>query len=172
MWKYMVVFALCFSVATADEPASAKTSAILFTPPPGWRYADSKSLPPAVKVMVVGKAKKDYPPSINLGMEDFEGTLKDYLKIVKTINEGQSGEWKDLGSIQTEAGKGSLSQLDIRTEWGNVRMMHVILVKDHKAYVLTAAALRDEFSAYYSQFFKTMKSLRFDSVRTDQLATF
>lgn len=152
-----------------ESPSETTQAAILFTPPEGWRFADAKELPKYVKVMVVGKGLHECPPSINLGMEPFKGTLKDYLKIVKRINEAKPCEWKDLGTIQTQAGKGSLSQLDMRTEWGSMRMMHVILVANGYAYILTTAALRDEFPLYYEDFFKTMRSLRFDHVSPDQL---
>lgn len=140
------------------ENQSAQSNA-RFIPPDGWRFADAKSLPPHVHVMVVGKGKGSFPPSINLGTEAFSGTLKEYLKVVKAINDNHGAEWRDLGSIPTESGEASLSQVDSKTEWGDIRMMHVILLKSGIVYILTVAALKDEFSSYYSDFFKSMKSL-------------
>jgi len=134
----------------------------LFTPPTGWRLADSKALPPSVKVMVVGKGEHEFPPSMNLGTESFSGTLQDYLKVIKDINDKQGATWKDLGMIKTEAGEASLSQLDTKTEWGNVRMMHVILVKNGMVFILTSAALQEEFPKFYKDFFTAMKTLRFN----------
>ena len=139
-----------------------KTKTVEFTPPEGWLSADPKALPKHVFVMVLGKGKKEFPPSINLGMSPFKGTLKDYLKNVKAINDAHGIEWKDLGSIRTEAGVASLSQIDMATKWGEVREMHVILVKDDMVYILTAAALKEEFPAFYKEFFKSMRSLRFN----------
>ncbi len=137
----------------------------MFTPPEGWGSLDPKKLPGSVKVMVVGKGSDtNYPPSINLGMEEYNGTLKDYLKIVKAINESQNAEWKNLGTIHTEAGRASLSQVDVSTSWGTIRLMHVILVKKGQAYIMTSAALRDEFPRFYSEFFNSMRSLRFGKV--------
>ena len=150
--------------AKKENPAQA----IMFTPPKNWNYVSGDQLPDKVKVMVVGKGKKGYPPSINLGVEEYKGTTKDYLKIVKRINDEQGGDWKDLGQVRTAAGCASLSQLDTRTEWGWVRMMHIILCKDGAAYILTAASLRDEYSDHYSNFFKTMRSLRFGPLPEDQ----
>jgi len=119
--------------------------------------------------MVVGKSNTEYPPSMNLGMEPFSGSLDEYLKIVKAINDSQNAEWKSLGTIHTKAGPGNLSQVDMTTSWGSVRLMHVILVKDGQAYILTAAARRDEFPRFYRQFFKSMRSLHFRDVsETDQ----
>lgn len=134
----------------------------VFTPPSGWRLADTKALPSSVKIMVVGKGEKEFPPSMNLGTEKYEGSLKDYLKVVKSINDAQGATWKDLGMIRTEAGEASLSQLDTKTEWGNVRMMHVMMVKNGTVYILTSAALQDEFPKFYKDFFDAMKSFRFN----------
>jgi hypothetical protein len=139
----------------AKEPG-----AVIFTPPEGWMIADAKALPPSVKIMVVGQGEHEFPPSINLGVEDFNGTLKEYLKTIKAINDSQGAEWKDLGTIRTEAGNASLSQVDSKTEWGDVRMMHVVLVKNKKAFILTAAALKEEFPRFYKDFFRSMRSLR------------
>ncbi len=144
-------------INAAEEPG-----AVLFTPPEGWGAVDPKVLPSRVKVMVIGKGMTDYPPSINLGMEPYNGTVKDYLKIIKAINESQHAEWKDLGTITTLAGKASLSQVDMQYEWGNVRLMHVILKKSGMLYVLTVAALKDEFPKFYREFFTSMRSFRFN----------
>ena len=141
---------------------SREPGAVLFTPPTGWHIADPKQLPPSVKVMVVGKGSSTYPPSINLAIEEYPGTLKQYLQIVKEINDRSGGEWKDLGTIQTEAGEASLSQVDAKTKWGTERLMHAILIKNGTVYILTSAALKDEFPQYYKEFFLTMRSLRFN----------
>ncbi len=142
---------------TANEPG-----ALLFTPPPGWNVADPKKLPRSVKVMIVGKGSSEYPPSLNLATENFDGTLKQYLAIIKEINDRSGAEWKDLGTIRTEAGDASLSQVDAKTKWGMERLMHVILLKEGTIYILTAAALKDEFPRYYKEFFASMRTLRFN----------
>lgn len=148
----------------AEEPG-----AILFTPPRNWRVADPKMLPPRVKVMVIGKGQNDFPPSINLGMESYKGTVKDYLKTVKALNDSQGATWKDLGTIRTQAGDASLSQVDMKSEWGDVRLMHVILKKEDTLYVLTAASLKEEFPEFYKEFFTTMRSLRFNKSAYDMI---
>ncbi len=159
------------------KPASSKPlgenskapAIVQFTPPQGWVAADSASLPPTVKAMVIGKGKGNFPPSINLGMEPYNGTVKQYLKIIKAINDSQGSQWKDLGTIRTSAGEASLSQVDTQTEWGDVRMMHVIIKKDGNIYILTAAAKKDEFASYYKTFFDSMRSLRFIENPQDSL---
>lgn len=133
---------------------------VLFTPPPGWRLAEASSLPAHVRAMVVGSGPSSFPPSMNLSWEPFKGSLKQYLKTVKNLNSAQGYEWKDLGSIKTEAGNASLSQVDTKSQWGNVRLMHVILINNGHVYILTASALKDEFSIFYKDFFASMRSLR------------
>ncbi|NGX42551.1 MAG: hypothetical protein K940chlam7_00831 [Chlamydiae bacterium] len=147
---------------TEDEykQLSQEPGAIVFSPPQRWHLADPEALPPSVKLMVVGKGNYEFPPSINLSTEEFEGTVKDYLKIVKEINSSQGSDWKDLGVIRTKAGEASLSQADVVTEWGGVRMMHVIISRNGMIYILTAAALKEEFPKFYKTFFESLRSLR------------
>lgn len=147
---------------TVQTDAKAeKPKAIAFTPPEGWRQADTSLLPQNVKLMVVGKGIHDFPPSISLATEEYKGTMKQYLKRVKEINASKGSEWKDLGTIKSDAGVLNLSQTDSLTEWGKIRMLHVMLKKDGEMYILTAASLRDEFSKFYKDFFDAFKSLRF-----------
>lgn len=142
-------------VEIAGEPGS-----VTFQPPANWRLADPAALPPNVKVMVVGRGKGSYPPSLNLMTEHFVGTLKEYLRIVQKKNEKWGDDWKDLGVIRTNAGDASLSQVDTKTKWGTERLMHVIFIKNEQVYVLTAAALKEEFGQYYKDFFNAFRSLK------------
>lgn len=139
---------------------SLNATTAIFDPPPGWQFADTKDLPKSVKLMVVGKAKNEMPPSINLGYEEFQGSLKDYLEIIKKYNASQGDAWRDLGTIQTKAGPASLSQLDMNSQWGPLRMMHVIYKQDSMIYILTASSKKEEFSSYYPLFFKSLTSFR------------
>lgn len=144
------------------DSKNEEVEVISFTPPQGWRFADTIALPANVKTMVIGKGASEFPPSINLGTEQFSGTLKQYLKKIKEINASQGIEWKDLGMIRTEAGEASLSQIDTKTQWGEVRMMHVILSREGMVYILTAASLKDEFPNFYKDIFNSLRSLRFE----------
>lgn len=135
-------------------------SDLIFTPPEGWLAADPKNLPANVKIIIAGKGSKEFPPSMNLAVEKYAGDLKSYLKIVKGINEQHKTPWKDLGTIKTGIGEASLSQVNMLTEWGEVRMMHVIAKYGDSIYILTASALKSEFSKFYPIFFAAMSSLR------------
>lgn len=142
------------------KQASEQPGAITFQPPEGWLQADPKSLPSHVKAMVVGKGVNEYPPSINLAYDEFAGTLKEYLKLVEGVNKRLGAQAQDLGSIQTLAGEARLLQVDSKSVWGTERQMQVIIVKNGKAFILTASALKSEFSEFYPQFFASLKSLK------------
>jgi hypothetical protein len=151
---------LCLAATPPFDLVNKETGSITFTPPAGWRLAEKEKLPKSVQVMVVGQGAHEMPPSIYLTTEHFQGSLKDYLEIVKKINRSKGNEWKDLGTLKTGAGTGSLSQADMATEWGEVRMMHLILVHDQTVYNLTAAALKSEFPKFYKEFFNALKSFQ------------
>lgn len=141
---------------------ASKPGAAVFNPPEGWHAAVKEALPPIVQIMVIGKGDSTFPPSLNLGVDPFKGTLKEYLANMKAINDAQNIEWKELGTITTQAGQASLSQVDMKSEWGELRMMHAVILKEGNAYVLTAAALKEEFPKFYKDFFTSMRSLRFN----------
>lgn len=153
----------CGTILSGAEPEKKESelTSVMFTPPPGWRLAEKSTLPKHVLAMVVGKGAKEYPPSMNLGYDPYKGSIKDYMKLIKEINASQGCELKDLGTIQTAAGVATLSQFDEKTSWGEVRQMHAILLKDGIAYILTASALKEEFSKFYQEFFKSMQTLNF-----------
>ena len=172
-----IASALLFFCLTAETPIPSSSPAplsenplppltqqeegiVLFTPPANWHLADPKQLPKHVRVMVIGKGMTHFPPSMNLSWEPYKGSLKDYLKIVKNLNAAKGAQWKDLGTIRTQAGPASLSQVENKTQWGVVKLMHTILVKNGNVYILTASAPKNEFSIYYQDFFNAMRSLR------------
>lgn len=159
--RYFILLIPLLSLSAEEE---APIRQAVFTPPEGWRAADSASLPKSVKYMVVGKGSHDVPPSINLGYEVFAGSLKDYLKIVQRFNASQGDSWKDLGTIETAGGSASLSQVDVKTEWGPIRQMHLIYKDEGIIYILTAAAARDEFSKFYNLFFQSLRSFHIQTV--------
>lgn len=159
MKHFLFITLLFFNCCFADSTTNETSSLISFTPPEGWRMVDESKLSPSVLAMVVGSGSKEFPPSLNLGVHHNSGSLKEFLRFVKQVNQADGIIWTDLGIIRTQAGDASLSQLDTRTEWGMVREMQVIFVQDDNAYILTAAALREEFPKFYKQFFASLRSL-------------
>lgn len=154
---YFILFLLFIPFLTLN---GAQTKQATFIPPEGWLAADQKTLPKAVKFMVVGKGSHEPPPSINLGFEAYDKTLEDYLKIVKNINKAHGDTWKDLGPVTISEKQGNLSQVDVKTKWGIIRQMHLIYLEDGIVYILTAAALKDEFPKFYHAFFQSLLSFK------------
>lgn len=162
MRKYLFLLACIFAhnIVWADVPSNACEELMMFTPPSGWRFAEVTSKLKNVRTMVVGTGKRELSPSMNLMVDTYAGTPKEFLKFAKALTEAKGEQLKDLGSIQTEAGKASLLQVDSKTEWGDLRMLQVVLLKQGMVYVLTAAALKEEFAQFYPEFFKALRSLR------------
>lgn len=158
------------SIAQEASASAEDVQIVTFTPPANWQMADPSRLGPHVRAMVVGSGPSAFPPSMNLSCEAYQGTLRQYLKIIKNMNSAQGYEWKDLGIIRTEAGNGNLSQVDTKTQWGDVRLMHVVLIKNGTVYILTASALKNEFQLFYKDFFAAMRSLRIANDVYDMIA--
>ena len=153
----------CFGEVLNENNINQIQELITFNRPKGWKTADTKELSPLIKTMLIGTGKEEFPPTITIAIEPFEGTLKDYLKIVKNINDDQKTEWKNLGKMTTKAGVANLSQYDEKSNWGLVRTMTAILVKNGNAYILSATALKSEFSGFYKDFFEAMKSFSIEN---------
>lgn len=145
-------------------PLLANEGIVQFTPPQGWHFADVQSKMNNLRTMVVGPGQSNkLRPCITLGVEhQFKGTIKDYVKLAQALSTSHGAEFKDLGTIRTQAGEARLLQEDSDTTWGNLRTMHVILLKNETVYILTAGASKEEFPKYYSEFFRSMKSLRIE----------
>jgi len=150
---------LAEDVSKAGSLNETLEQTVTFNFPKGWKQAELEKLSPVIKAMYVGTGKENFPPSLTLAVEPFSGTLKDYLKIVKNLNSKEKTEWKDLGKIKTLAGNASLSQFDEKSNWGVTRSMTTILVNNGNAYILSATALKSEFSNFYKEIFDAMLSL-------------
>lgn len=121
-----------------------------FIPPNSWEVADPRSLSPKVKIAFLKNTGKGFCPSINLAIEETDASLTEYLKAVRSIHEqDRSNHWRMLGKVRTGAGLAQLTEIDSMTEWGAVRLLQLIFVKEGSAYVLTAAALKEDFPNYY-----------------------
>lgn len=157
------------AVSSRIEQLTTEPCASWFSPPEGWLVADPSKLPKTVRLMVIGKGRKEFPPSINLATEKYTGTLSEYLKIVKEINSSQGAEWKSLGTVDTESGTAHLSQLDVTNEWGKVRMIHILLLKDDVMHIMTGASLKEEFPKYRTTFLQAMRSIHVNQAPFDMV---
>lgn len=130
-----------------------------FTPPEKW-IPNVSEKSETVQIEFYTKGEKELHPSINLAVENINISAKEYLQAVKTIHTSHKGtEWRDLGKMETLAGSAFLTELDIPSQYGPTRQLQLILIKNSKAYIVTACALKDEFSKFYKEFQNSFKSL-------------
>jgi hypothetical protein len=125
-----------------------------FTPPKEWEIASPENKQSHVRIGFLGKGKKDFRPTLNLAVEKVgEISLVDYLKAVKEIHtRNPQNRWRQLGKIRTYSGEATLTEIDTKTESGELRMMQMVFLHENNAYIVTAAALKEEFANYYREF--------------------
>lgn len=133
---------------------------ISLIPPKGWECIhDPEQLPQKIMRIYVGSGKGSFTPSINIAHEETTLGIDEYLRLAKSYHESQSNaKCTSMGKIETKAGLAHLMQIDSDTQWGRVRFIQAILIKNSLAYVITATCLREEFSLFSSQFLKSMQS--------------
>ncbi len=130
-----------------------------FVPPKNWELADPRSLAPKVTVGFLTKPRHHFCPSMNLAIEKVQVSLQEYLQIVKTLHESSPhNRWRDLGKIQTKAGTAELTEIDTKNKIGPVRILQMILIQDQVAYILTAAALKEDLPLFYEDFLQAFRS--------------
>lgn len=151
---FFVVF--CSSLRAGD--------CCFFIPPKDWAIANPEALAPRVQICFLGKSSKGLAPSINLATEPVEVSLETYVEEVRKIHVSDpNARWRDLGKYKARLGEGRLTELETTTEYGTARMVQLIVVKDGVAYILTASALKEEFSSYYRTFDQVLSSLQASS---------
>jgi hypothetical protein len=146
--KRAILFAGILVTASieAEDPA-------FFAPPTDWLLTPPEYLASRVKFSFVRKKKSGFCPSINLATEEIKITPTEYLLAVRKIHEEDpKNRWREIGKILTRSGEAVLTEVDTKTEWGSVRLMQMIFFKDETAYIVTAAALKEEFANYYNDF--------------------
>lgn len=173
--KSLLIATFCFlavAPCSAKQQVQSVTQSLespesiqcFFVPPEGWEIADPKTFSPQVKIAFLKRGNKGFCPSINLAIEETQVSLNDYLKAVKAIHEqNRNNHWRALGKVRTPAGLAQLTEIDCATELGAIRILQLILMKEGRAYVLTAAARKEEFSDYYKEIQSAFRSLTLTS---------
>lgn len=131
-----------------------------FIPPKKWQcIEDKEGLPSKVEVVFVGAGKKGFTPSINIATENTELSLEQYVALAKKYHESQPETLcRNLGPMQTKNDSAELLQINKRTQWGNVRFLQAALIREKKAYVITATCLEEDFASFYPQFLQSFQS--------------
>lgn len=133
----------------------------LFSPPKNWKIALPKNKSEYVQVGFITQGEKGFHPSINLAIEEVDVTLREYIQAIKEIHTAKPDtKWRDLGKFKMEGGIGRLTEISNTGPWGPVKMLQAILVKNQKAYILTAATLKSEFAQFQREILKSLKTLK------------
>ncbi|HEY5235379.1 MAG TPA: hypothetical protein VIJ14_04300 [Rhabdochlamydiaceae bacterium] len=125
-----------------------------------------------MKICFLGKSSSNLLPSVSLATEEVDISLMTYVDIVKSDCERDPNTvWRDLGKYNTPLGEGRLTEREMKTQWGVSRQIQLIVIKDNRAYVLTAGALKEEFSRHYKDFEAVLRSLTITEDLTASLTT-
>ena len=155
LYKCFAILSLLFCIQVHP------TETCFFIPPKGWEIADPKKLSPSVHICFIDKKAKGVPPSVNLATEATSVSLDAYVEAVRKIHAADpNAKWRDLGSFRAPLGTGRLTELELSTEFGKARLVQLIIMKNQRAYILTASALKTEFSKYYKTFDQVLHSLQ------------
>lgn len=133
----------------------------IFQPPGDWEIAHLKKPAPEILVGFLGKGSSSvFRPSINLAVEEIDGTLKEYVKAVKEIHLAEPKiQWRDLGKFTTRAGEGRLTEISKPSAFGEMKIFQAMVVKENKAYILTAALLQEDLSKFRPAILESFHSL-------------
>lgn len=131
-----------------------------FVPPSGWEIAQLKNPSPHVKIGFIGKGTGEFRPSINLAEEEVDVPLKEYVKAVKELQLADpTTKWRDLGKFQMQGGTGRLTEMTSISPWGEIKILQALFVAEDKAYILTAAVLKEDLPKFQSELLKSFRSL-------------
>ncbi|MGB7978033.1 MAG: hypothetical protein WCF19_02605 [Chlamydiales bacterium] len=152
MYNLIALFLLIFAYADAKQ--------CIFLPPAGWEIAQLKNRSPHIEIGFIGKGTGEFRPSINLAVEEIDGSLKDYVKAVKNLQSADPTiQWRDLGKLSMKSGQGRLTEMTNSSPWGDLKILQAFFVEEGKAYILTAAVLKEDFLKFQSQLLQSFRSL-------------
>ncbi len=151
-----VVFLLLPLFLFANEPFFAS-----FDPPKGWLIADPSKYENKVKIGFIESNKTIFSPSITLTLEKVESVdLKTYIKAVqKNFESDRLNRYQELGTLHNHVGKAHLAQVDMKNQWGEIRLLQAITIYQGYAIIQTAATLKKDFLTVHETFLTSFKSL-------------
>lgn len=134
----------------------------IFIPPKDWEWTNPKYLSNCIIAGFVGPSKSTIRPSINLAKEECSISLEEYVKAAKKLhNEDNQMSIRDLKSFSSNNQKVHLLELTKTTQFGKIKMLQAITIKEKNAYILTAAASGSDFLEIYKELIMSIKSIFF-----------
>jgi hypothetical protein len=156
-----MLYLTCLSLLLVPLQAETiKDPICYFRPPTDWELVHPKQYTEHVQIGFVGKTSGQFRPSINLAIEKVDVSLKEYVKAVKKIHTAEPGtKWRDLGKFPMQAGEGRLTEITSTSPFGEIKQLQALFVKDDMAYILTAAAPKEEMLKLTNDLLKSLGSL-------------
>ncbi len=140
------------------------TDCVVF--PDTWKALPAKDFSSHMKVFIEGNGGNYYPPAIKVTMEKTNLSVNDYLLSAKKLVESSGdSSYRPMGKLQTFSGEASLVLMESTTNWGDVRSMQGVLVKNGMAYIITVSAIKEEFEDFYTTFFEAIRSFNINVLK-------
>lgn len=157
MKKLLIILFLSLTSLVAASPPFFPT----FTPPKGWLIADPSKLEEDVQIGFIESTHKLFSPSITLTLEKVGNTdLSTYLEaVINHYKADRTNTCRELGSLTTSIGKSSLLQIDMKNQWGNIRVLQAITIQNGYALIHTAVCMKEDFNRVSETFLNAFKSL-------------
>lgn len=151
--KLAILLSLLFSSLVGTEPFFTA-----FNPPEGWLIADPTQVSDGIKIGFIQSKRRLFTPSISLTSEQIgNASFETYLTAVKRAHTGKA--IADLGTFSSPAGEGHLLQIDFKNQWGEIRLLQAITLKDGYALIQTASCLKEDFLEVHETFLQAFQSL-------------
>ncbi len=137
-------------------------AACYFHPPENWNFYPPETIKGCLEIGFYKKNGVELVSSINLAKEATEESLEEYVKGVKQDHKKERGlTWRDLGSFETKAGKGRLTEITRKTPLGKERLWQFFFVKEKIVYVITCSSPEKEFSKLRETFIEALRSFTY-----------
>jgi len=117
----------------------------------------------------IKKVKAKVEPNASIASEPFEGSLDDYVSVVKMraasqcCDEVRSMEVEDRGPIALKAGEGRLLKINVESACqGEVIFFQSLWPHDGRIYIVTAGASKEAFYVHVGDFLALIRSFSID----------
>ena len=143
----------------------------LSLPEPWEQMKPLETTPASVKLLLRGQGQYEVPPTVNIAVEQLPqdtGPQK-YLECVQAIySTNPLARYTHLGALPGGREPLELVQVQLSTAWGEMELLQGILIRDGKAFIITASARQEEFCEQLPIFIRALQS--FDSPSAHELA--
>lgn len=151
MKSFFLIFLCSFSLFAKESFFAT------FDPPKGWLVSDPSKYEKGIKVGFIASNRQIFTPSMTYAVEKVgEINMETYLNALRKIH--CHHRMQELGTFQSNAGKTHLIQIDLKNEWGEIRLLQAISLHMGYALIQTASCLKKDFLKWHETFLSSFKS--------------